>query len=729
MDNKVGPDGPSNLEAPTHERASIPAIALREVLQSLLIRLGCDPDDDAVESAARTAELRMTRDHLEWPAAFVEACRALGISATSVRAPLTALLAGIAHERPAVFARDLGESLFLVIERRGQRVLVEGQADTEPAWISESDLAAWVGGAPDTDAVLVEPALENLLGGANGDGPPPEVPSAHHGPAPSSRLVSWAIGERGDLLTVLTYAIFVGLASLAMPIAVQVLVGIVTFGTVIQPLIVVAIMLAVGLAFAGTLRAASAWVVELLERRFFARVTTALADRLPRVDLNACGGPLGVSHVNRFFDVFIFQKASAALLAGALEVVLTAIVGMVVLAFYHPLLFAFDVVLLLIVGFVVIAPARRGTTTAIAESAAKHDLAVHLQAIATQPRLFQTGRADKLARAMTSNGARSWLKARASHFRVGFAQLAMLVGLEAFASASLLGIGGFLVIDHQLTLGQLVAAELIVTAVVAAVAKVGKHLASYYDLVAALDKVGHLIEIPQEPDRGVVVPGEGAFAIRASTASGAAHLSIDIAAGEHVVVRIDDPDQRESLTELLLGSRRKDLESFVVAGTDVRDLDLARFRRRVALIECGGLFNASLLENVRAGDSDISPSSALAALQRVGLEPLLERVPGRAGGSIAGSFGGHSREPRVGRVDAVRVSVARALCAAAGLVVVDGALDDLPNPARIELAQLITSLKATVVVLTGRSEVATLFAPNQVFQFENSDAVAAGGVK
>ena len=51
-------------------------------------------------------------------------------------------------------------------------------------------------------------------------------------------------------------------------------------------------------------------------------------------------------------------------------------------------------------------------------------------------------------------------------------------------------------IERQLTLGQLVAAELIVTMVVASFAKVGKHLETTYDLLAALDKVGHLVDLP-----------------------------------------------------------------------------------------------------------------------------------------------------------------------------------------------------------------------------------------
>ena len=63
-------------------------------------------------------------------------------------------------------------------------------------------------------------------------------------------------------------------------------------------------------------------------------------------------------------------------------------------------------------------------------------------------------------------------------------------------------LGGWLVVAGQLTLGQLVASELIITAIVAAVAKLGKQIESFYDLMAATDKLGVLLDLPLEDGRG-----------------------------------------------------------------------------------------------------------------------------------------------------------------------------------------------------------------------------------
>jgi len=70
--------------------------------------------------------------------------------------------------------------------------------------------------------------------------------------------------------------------------------------------------------------------------------------------------------------------------------------------------------------------------------------------------------------------------------------------LQAVASALLLAVGGWLVLQGQLTIGQLVAAEIVVSSVLAGVAKLGKQLESYYDLATALEKLGTVTDLPPE---------------------------------------------------------------------------------------------------------------------------------------------------------------------------------------------------------------------------------------
>ena len=50
---------------------------------------------------------------------------------------------------------------------------------------------------------------------------------------------------------------------------------------------------------------------------------------------------------NRVFDIMTIQKATAVLLLDGVSVVLTTMLGLFLLAFYHPFLLGFDIVLLI----------------------------------------------------------------------------------------------------------------------------------------------------------------------------------------------------------------------------------------------------------------------------------------------------------------------------------------------------------------------------------------------
>ena len=73
----------------------------------------------------------------------------------------------------------------------------------------------------------------------------------------------------------------------------------------------------------------------------------------------------------------------------------------------------------------------------------------------------------------------------------------------------LMGMGGWLVINRQLTLGQLVAAELIVSLVVASVSKIGKYAESYYDLMSSAEKLGLITDLPLDRTGGELLSDNG----------------------------------------------------------------------------------------------------------------------------------------------------------------------------------------------------------------------------
>jgi ABC-type bacteriocin/lantibiotic exporter with double-glycine peptidase domain len=109
--------------------------------------------------------------------------------------------------------------------------------------------------------------------------------------------------------------------------------------------------------------------------------------------------------------------------------------------------------------------------------------------MARHPVSFKSAGGQELAYHQVESLAKGYLEKRDRHFRIVFRQVVGALTIEVVASVALLAMGGLLVIERQLSIGQLVAAELIVTAVVASIAKLGGKVETFYDLVAAVDKL------------------------------------------------------------------------------------------------------------------------------------------------------------------------------------------------------------------------------------------------
>lgn len=532
--------------------------------------------------------------------------------------------------------------------------------------------------------------------------------------SPWSRLRALARTERTLVATLLAFSLAVSVSTLATPVAVQALVDAVAFGGLAQPVIVLAGVLLGLLTLAAAFRALQKTVAELIQRRIFVRVMAALGRRLPRVRPDALEDQHAPELVNRFFDVVTVQKASAALLLDGFNIALTTAAGLLLLAFYHPALLALD--LLLVAGIAgVLALGRGAVATSIEESRTKYRAAAWLEELARHPLAFRGHGGPALAAARTDALAREYVLRRQAHFRVLFRQVLAALALQTVASTSLLGLGGWLVIQGTLSLGQLVAAELVVTVVVGSVAKLGKSLESLYDLLAAMDKLGHLLDLPCEDDRGegalpagparVVVSG---VTVEAGGRRPLADVDVTLAPGERVALVGPPGSGKSLLLDLLYGLRTPTRGEVVLDGRDVREVAPDALRARVALVRGPEVIEGSVLDNVRFGRPGIDREDVRRALQAVG---LLEAVAALEGGLDARlSLGGAPLSEAQRR----RLVLARALVGRPGLLLVDGALDDLTAADLWALSCFLASEPGpTLVVATSRPAVADLF-PRQV---------------
>jgi putative ABC transport system ATP-binding protein len=585
-----------------------------------------------------------------------------------------------------------GEGKFIVLETlSGRRVETTTVADELAIKvINRRRLGKLLNSSDPTRCFVCKKELEcDLISAAAHHGDSGNDHSGHHDgdhhhdhPGPLSRWVGLLSLDRRDIWTVVLFAMVSGILMLATPLAIESLVNVVSWGTYLQPLVILGLMLLVCLGLAGVLKVLQAVVVEIIQRRQFVRIVGDLAHRFPRANQPSLTGEFPRELANRVFDVMTIQKATAVLLLDGVSIVLTTILGLILLAFYHPFLLGFDIVLVISMISITWILGRGGIVTAIDESITKYKVVHWLQDVLASPTVFKVGGGESLAVERANQLSTNYIDARQKQFRVVIRQIAFAISLQVIASTAVLALGGWLVIDGQLTLGQLVASELVVTTVVGAFAKAGKSIEKFYDLMAGVDKVGHLIDVPADPkhDLGAFPEGPAEVSWNELSFKGTTFQAkvpdANIAAGSRAAIVGDDVDGRAALVRSIVGLKKPNTGLIQIAGFDANHASCSDRGKLIGYAGKNDVFHGSLRENVDLGLSGISQDRIRNVLETVGLEEVVLKLP--QGLQTKLQTGGYPLTEMQARL----LALARVIIHQPRLLVIDGLLDDLPTEQR-----------------------------------------------
>lgn len=514
--------------------------------------------------------------------------------------------------------------------------------------------------------------------------------------------------EAGDLGVMVIYAGASAVLTLAVPLTVDALISSIMFGTMLTPLVVLVGVLLGCLVLQGVLKGMQIYVTEIIERRIFVRVTSDLSWRLPRIDISSFDTSYGPELVNRFFDTVTVQKSSSKLCLSLADIVLSTLVGMTVLSFYHPFLLVLALTLIAALIVLVFVGGMGGVRTAVQMSYAKFETAAWLQELARHTTAFCTKGGAAFAASRSDELCANYVAKRKKHFGILFRQICSGLGLQVLTSAAVLGIGGWLVISQQLTPGQLVASELIVSAIVANITKLGEVLQTWYQVCAASDKVGHLIDLPLERQDGAELPeGKGGMRLqmlgvtcaRDDGTSALLDVSLDVDAGERVALLGSTGGSSSYALDVLYGLRNPTSGYVTLDGIDLRQLRLDAMRDQVSLVHGTEIVEGTILQNLHFGRSDIGPDKIRDALEDVGLLQEVLALPKGLETDLT------TRGSPLSASQCSRLMLARAIVREPRVLLLDGALDALPWDVRRRVVDHLFDRKhAWTLVVVSQAE-------------------------
>lgn len=540
------------------------------------------------------------------------------------------------------------------------------------------------------------------------------------GKKPIKRLLEIIQLERSDLYILLMLIVGYGLLGIATPVAVQALVNIVTMGGVLQPLYVVSTILFFLLLLSGVLYIFECYVVELIQRRLFVRTTMSVANNTQGIDTVVYDSANPVELVNRFFDISNVQKAAATMLTVGLTAFLQGLIGSLILIFYS-ISFAIVVLIMLVVlVFIIFVLGKNAEATAIEESKVKYATAAWLESIARNFYLFKFYNGLQRSKSITHDYITNYLDKRSQHFRVLLLQNIGSILLYAAAGTAMLALGGALVIQGQINLGQFVAAELIIFGVLSAYVRFIGKLEYFYDMLAALDKIGVLDDLPQEqvglhkldvPQLESIAAFELGFNY-SSRIQPIKDLSFELKRGESLAILGASGSGKSTLIGLITALRSPSAGHVEFNGNDLRQLDQTQVRAHIGLAAKIEFIEDSILENVRLNRIDISLTKINAVLHDLGLLADFQNL--EAGiDTVLTAFGAP-----LSTTQQQRLMLARALVAQPDLLIIDGLLDNLSHSELEMVLHLLQNYQTQgmLIVTTRFEEIAAKF--NQVLMLK-----------
>lgn len=292
--------------------------------------------------------------------------------------------------------------------------------------------------------------------------------------------------DKQNILHLFYYSIIDAILVLSIPLASAIVINSVLAHASLS-IVVLGIIVMVLFVFITVLQLLKEYIVEKFQQKVF--VKTGIEISTKALKLNHDDKDYLIKYkklMNYFFDITAIQKFFPILLLDGLGLIVKILVSLILLLIFDPILFGAGVVFFSVYLFVLILLGNYAAERAIERSDAKHNAIYFLQHI-KEERESESLILDKFNTLLSQ-----YATARQNLFRIIIRQLGFTFFAEGFIFSMFLIIGGFLVINGKLPLGEFVAAEIVVTSITYALKGFAKQLDYIYDMLEGVYKVNKL---------------------------------------------------------------------------------------------------------------------------------------------------------------------------------------------------------------------------------------------
>ena len=443
--------------------------------------------------------------------------------------------------------------------------------------------------------------------------------------------------DKLEIRNIYIYAIIIGLLNLVLPIGIQSIINLIQGGAVNTSWIILIILVAAAIALSGILQINQLRITENLQQKIFTRAAFEFTYRIPRIRLEQLFKHYAPELMNRFFDVVSIQKGMTKILIDFSSASIQVLFGLILLSLYHPFFIVFSLLLVVIIVSIFWLTMRRGLKTSLEESKHKYFLAHWLEELARSNTTFKLAGNSDLPMQRTNEQTEHYTNARENHFTILRWQYSLMVVFKVLVAVGLLLIGGLLVIDQQMNIGQFVAAEIVILLIVSSVEKVILSFETIYDVLTSLEKLGQVTDLELEKDGGISL-NETGKGIELTLSNISYHypqekrlviddVSLSIKSKERILITGRNDSGKSTLLYLIGGLLSPTNGSIFIDGIPGSNYEYDQLRSQIGgYLRDETLFEGTLLENITLGRENVDFENVKWAIDKLNLRETVQQL-------------------------------------------------------------------------------------------------------
>ena len=280
-----------------------------------------------------------------------------------------------------------------------------------------------------------------------------------------------------------------------------------------------------------------------------------------------------------------------------------------------------------------------GLETSLKESKYKYRVAHWIQEIARNHLSFKSKNVFEFSLQKNDKIVSKYLVQRENHFAILRRQFIQLTGFKVLVTAGLLIIGGILVLNQQMNIGQFVAAEIIILTIITAVEKLFSGLELFYDVLTSLEKLGTVVDMEIETEKTnpnyqleddplIIETNNVCFKFPDSESPVLQNINLKIEPNDCVLIEGENGSGKTTLLRILSRLIEPSLGNVFINNVNYKKFAVEDYQSKIGIITINDtLFEGTILENITCKNPKITNQKLKEVTDNLDLTNYIKRLP------------------------------------------------------------------------------------------------------